>query len=166
MLVRWRLGFLALTLICGSAIGYALYLQYEEFLSPCPLCIFQRIGIITFGAVSLLAALFPLRRATWFWPALLTLVGLGGASVSARQVYLQYFLTDKSSLGSCGPGLQYMLDNQPWLQVFRSVLVGHGECAVIDWKFFGLSLPCWTLVLFLALIAAAWLIRAWQGGRK
>ena len=163
--MKWRLGFLALALVCFGAIGYALYEQYYEFLSPCPLCVFQRVVIITFGLISLLAALFPLRNATRFWPIVLTLVGIAGLGVSGRHIYIQYFM-DTSKMSSCGAGLEVMLQKEPWLEVFRSVLIGHGECAVIDWKFLGLSMPCWTFILFLVLIAGAWLVRAWQGKRK
>ena len=164
-MIKSRLGFLVLAIVCFGAIGYALYEQYYEFLSPCPLCIFQRVVIICFGLVSLLAALFPVPSATRFWPGVLTVVGLAGLCVSGRHIYIQYFM-DTSKLTSCGPGLEVMLQKQPWLEVFRSVLVGHGECAVIDWKFLGLSMPCWTFVLFLSLIAGAWLVRAWQGKGK
>jgi disulfide bond formation protein DsbB len=44
-------------LICAALMGYALYAQYGLELEPCPLCIFQRIGVITLGVVFLLAAL-------------------------------------------------------------------------------------------------------------
>ncbi|KPC52657.1 disulfide bond formation protein B [Amantichitinum ursilacus] len=163
-MVKWRLGFLGLALVCAGCMAYALYEQYYEFLSPCPLCIFQRIVIITFGVLSLLAALLP-ARGSRFWPVVLTLVGLSGMGVAGRHIYIQYFM-DTSKLASCGPGLEMMLQKQPWLEVFRAVLVGHGECAVIDWKFLGLSMPCWTFILFVALTVGAWLVWKCQGKRK
>jgi disulfide bond formation protein DsbB len=35
------------------------------------------------------------------------------------------------------------------------VFKGSGECAKIDWAFLGLSMPMWTALLYLGLIAAA-----------
>ncbi len=160
-MLRWRLGHLILSLFCAATIGFALYLQNTEFLSPCPLCIFQRVGFIVTGLLALLAALFPLARASWLWPALITLSAGSGAAVSLRHIQIQYFL-DPTQLASCGPGLEYLLQTQPWLQVFKDVLSGHGECAVIDWSLFGLSLPVLALCGFVFLMAGTWLIRRWE----
>lgn len=160
-MLRWRLGHLALFLFCASSIGFAIYLQNTEFLSPCPLCILQRVGFIVTGLVALLATLFPVRRADWLWPALITLSAGSGAAVSLRHIQIQYLL-DPDQLASCGPGLDFLLQTQPWLQVLRDVLTGHGECAVIDWTLFGLSLPVLALAGFVFLIAATWLIRHWE----
>jgi disulfide bond formation protein DsbB len=46
-------------LICAALIGYALYAQFKLGLDPCPLCIFQRIGIVALGVVFLIAAPSP-----------------------------------------------------------------------------------------------------------
>jgi protein dithiol:quinone oxidoreductase len=51
----------------------------------------------------------------------------------------------------CGPGLDYMLEILPLAEVIREVLSGSGECAEIDWTLLGLSMPWWTLLLFLGL---------------
>ena len=50
-----------LTLFVLSVLGmaYALYLQYFEQLMPCPLCVFQRVGLIGFGVFTLIAASDP-----------------------------------------------------------------------------------------------------------
>ena len=50
-----RQGFAAIALLCAAAMAYALYAQHVLGLEPCPLCIFQRVGIIATGV---LAALF------------------------------------------------------------------------------------------------------------
>ncbi len=44
-------------LLCAALLGYALYAQFKLGLEPCPLCIFQRIGIVALGVVFLIAAL-------------------------------------------------------------------------------------------------------------
>ena len=160
-MLRWRLGHLAISLFCAAGIGFALYLQNTEFLSPCPLCILQRVGFIVTGILSFMAALFPIKRHSGAWPILITLSAGAGAGVALRHIQIQYFL-DPHQLASCGPGLEFLLQTQPWLQVFRDVLSGHGECAVIDWTLFGLSLPVLALSGFVILITSTWLIRWWE----
>jgi len=44
-------------LICADLIAYALHAQFDLGLDPCPLCIFQHIGIAALGVAFLIAAL-------------------------------------------------------------------------------------------------------------
>ncbi|QNM98333.1 disulfide bond formation protein B [Chitinimonas koreensis] len=149
-----RAGFFALFLACAGMMAFALYLQHYKFLNPCPLCMFQRVFVIAVGVLSLLAALH--GGAPRLWGALIALTGLAGFSIAVRHTVLQYFPPD--SLPSCGAGLFQMLDSAPFGQVVADVLRGTGECAVIDWKLLGLSLPGWTALGFAGLIAVAlWL---------
>ena len=60
-----------------------------------------------------------------------------------------------SQVPACGPGLGYMMDTLAFADVLQKVLAGSGECAAVDWRFVGLTLPGWTLVFFLAMIVAA-----------
>src|SRR5580658_1560129 len=50
-------------LCCLGLLGYAWYAQAVLHLEPCPLCIFQRIGIAAIALVFLAAALHAPRRA-------------------------------------------------------------------------------------------------------
>ncbi|MGH8276767.1 MAG: disulfide bond formation protein B, partial [Steroidobacteraceae bacterium] len=43
--------------VCVALLAYALYAQYGLGLDPCPLCIFQRIGIALLGLAFLAASL-------------------------------------------------------------------------------------------------------------
>ena len=43
--------------VCAALLAYALYSQFYLGLDPCPLCIFQRIGVALLGVVFLAAAL-------------------------------------------------------------------------------------------------------------
>jgi disulfide bond formation protein DsbB len=62
---RWsfRTACLAGFAACALLIGYALYLQFHDFLEPCPLCIFQRVAFAALGVVFLLAGLHAPRGA-------------------------------------------------------------------------------------------------------
>lgn len=130
---------------------YALYLQYVVQLAPCPLCIFQRIGLIVMGIFALINALvFPKNFMRWIlW--LGSLLGvLWSFVVAARHVWLQHLPPDQ--VPSCGPGLEYWVQALPLAQVIKEVFKGSGECAVIDWTLFGLSIPAQGLMFFGALI--------------
>lgn len=143
------LGFLA----CAALIGYALYAQYGLNLEPCPLCIFQRVAVITVGIVFLLAALHhPGRSGAKAYGALLLMSAAAGALIAVRHVWIQ--AQPPGSVAACGASLDYMLDIFPLTQVIAKVLTGSGECANVDWRFLGLSMPWWTLFSFAAL--AVW----------
>jgi len=47
---------------------------------------------------------------------------------------------------SCGPGLDYMLENFPLRDALGMVFKGSGECADVVWSFLGLSMPGWVFV--------------------
>lgn len=144
-------------LFLGSVIGiaFALYLEHMQGLNPCPLCVFQRVGLIAMGVVALIACLHnPVKGAVRRFYALLASLGLmWSAGVAARHVWLQNLPPEK--VPSCGPGLDYLLEALPMKTVLQQVLSGSGECAEIDWTFLGLSLPVWSLAFFLVLLVIA-----------
>lgn len=158
---RWlNLGGFA---ICAALLGFAYYLQFGTGLDPCPLCIFQRVGMITLGTVFLAAAVHnPQRTGQRIYGTLIALAALAGASVSARHVWLQHLPPEK--VPACGPDLEYMLEILPLAEVIKRVFTASGECADVVWTFLGLSMPTWVLVWFLALgLAGAignWMSRA------
>lgn len=144
------LGFLA----CVVAMLGALYLQYAEDLEPCPLCVFQRVGVIAAGLFFLLAALHnPGRTGQRIYGALAGLGAIGGGIVAGRHIWLQSLPEDE--VPACGPGLDYMLDVFPMRDVLSMVFSGSGECAEIDWTFLGITIPQMALLTFLGLLALA-----------
>lgn len=149
--------FLVLMTVIGMSFAL-FYLQRHLGLTPCPLCIFQRIGLMIMGGFALIAALFnpkPIAVRLLLW--LGSLAGIGWATaVAARHVWLQHLPADQ--VPSCGPGLDYWLDTLPMLQVFKEVFAGSGECATVDWTFMGLSIPEQSLILFSVLLVVHALI--------
>lgn len=152
--------FVNLLLVIAAVIGmvFALYLEHVQGLEPCPLCVFQRVGLMIMGIFALLAFIHhpkkPLTRRIYSFFALL---GIGwSVGVAARHVWLQHLPPDQ--VPSCGPGLNFWLDSFPMAEVVKLVLSGSGECAEIDWTLLGLSLPTWSLVFFSALL----LLVLWQ----
>ena len=137
-------------LLCAGLIAYAIYAQFDLQLDPCPLCIFQRIGIASLGVIFLLAALHHPRR--WGAPvyaALIALAALATVGVAGRQIYLQHL--PASEVPSCGAPLSVMLQFMPVTAVIRRVLSGSGECSIINWTFLGLAMSEWVAIWALAL---------------
>ena len=140
-------------LICFGLYGYARYYAQDVLgFEPCPLCIFQRFGIISLGVALLLSAGLALPRRRWASVLAVVLVVLAtaiAAGVSGRHVYVQS--QPPGTFAGCGASLQWMLEINPLVDVVRKVLTAPGDCANIDWKFLGLAMPAWVLLWSLAL---------------
>ena len=149
-----RLAYFAGFLACVSLLAFALYLQYYEYEDPCPLCIFQRVAFLGMGIVFLIGALHgPRRGGTYVYGTLVTLIGLVGAGIATRHVWIQHLPADR--VPECGPGLSYMLDRFPLATMVEKVLRGSGECAHVGWTFLTLSIPELALIAFIGLIVLA-----------
>ena len=131
-------------------MSYALYAQHILGLEACPLCIFQRIALLSLGLVFAVAALHAPRGAgARVYAVLGVLAALTGVGISGWHVRLQNL--PPAEVPACGPGLGYMLDAFPLADTLKMVFTGSGECAEVNWTFLGLSMPAWVLVWFVAL---------------
>jgi protein dithiol:quinone oxidoreductase len=139
--------------VCAALLAYALYTQFHGGLEPCPLCIFQRIGVALLGLAFLAAALHhPRGRGRVAYALLIGLAALATAAVAARHLYVQSL--PPGTLPSCGAPLGVLLKFMPLWQVIRKVLSGSGECGEVNWRFLGLAMPAWVLMWALLLGAA------------
>ncbi|MEO8443619.1 MAG: disulfide bond formation protein B [Gammaproteobacteria bacterium] len=149
-------------LACAGLMGYALYAQHVLGLEPCPLCIFQRVAVIVLGCLFLVAALHPAggtgRR---IYGVLLALVAAAGIGVAGRHVWLTMLPPER--VPACGPGLDFMLESFPLREALAMVLSGSGECANVEWRLLGLSMPAWVLLALLAL-GLFGLVSNWRAG--
>lgn len=147
--------------VCCCLMGFALFAQHVLLLDPCPLCVLQRVAVISLGIVFLMTALHnPARVGRSVYAVLFGLVSLCGAGVAGWHAWLQQLPPDK--VPACGPGLDYMLENFPLADALKMVFSGSGECAEIAWQFLGLSMPAWVLLWMLGLGSAA----IWNNLRK
>jgi disulfide bond formation protein DsbB len=145
-----RAGYLIGFLVCALLMAYALYLQYAMDLEPCPLCMFQRLALIAMGAVFLVAAVHaPRGGGAWGYGVAQLVLGGLGIGLAARHLWIQSLPADQ--VPACGMGIGYMFETLPLFDVISRTLKGSGECAKVD-LILGLSIPAWTLVLFVALI--------------
>ena len=142
------LGFLT----CIGAMTFAvLYLQGVLYLDPCPLCIIDRVLIISMGVIFFLALIHnPARTGQRIYGIInLVLVTLA-MIVAGRHVWLQYLPPDQ--VPECGAGLDFMLETMPLNDVLVTIFKGSGECADIQWMFLGLSIPEQTILLFIGFL--------------
>lgn len=151
----FRTAFAVCALVVAALLGYGYYAQFQLGLEPCPLCIFQRIALIALFVVSLAAAVHAPRsdRGRRAYGVLATIAALGGLVVAGRHVWLQHLPPDQ--VPACGPGLNYLVETFPLGEMLRKVFTGSGECAEVEWRFVGLSMPEWTLAWFAIFLLGA-----------
>lgn len=139
----WVLSVLAV----ASLLGYGYYLQYVEYLVPCPLCMTQRMFYMLIAAMAIIALIghrFP--RLQQVMAVLLSLSAVGGLATAGRQVWLQHL--PKDQVPECGLGLQYWLENEPLFNTIALLFKGDGNCAEVQWTFLGFSIGEWSLAWF------------------
>jgi disulfide bond formation protein DsbB len=144
------LGFVA----CAALLAYAYYSQYVLHLEPCPLCIFQRVGVFVIGVLFGIAALH--EPAGWgrrVYAGLLVAASLATIGVAARHLYIQS--QPPGTVAACGASLDFMLKVFPLTDVMVKVLTGSGECAKVTWRFMGIAMPGWVLIAAVGLAAYA-----------
>lgn len=152
---RWsyRVSFLTGFLLCAAMLAFALYAEYALGMTPCPLCVFQRIAFLVMGLFFLLGAIHaPRGNARWVYTGLVLASAIGGVITAARHLWLQSLPADQ--VPSCGPGLGYMLDAFPFAKMLKLVFTGSGECAKVE-PILGLPMPLWSLLWFVALAVFA-----------
>jgi disulfide bond formation protein DsbB len=157
-----RLVFFGLAIMAVIAMLFAtVYLEQVLGLPPCPLCMSQRVFVVLWGGIALLAALHnPARTGRRIYATLCALAAVAGAAIAVRHVWIQHLPPDQ--VPACGPSLEYMLETLPFSETLRLVMMGDGNCADIHWTFLGLSIPEQTLVMAAAVLA----ICLWQVFRK
>jgi disulfide bond formation protein DsbB len=137
-------------LACAALLAYAYYAQYVMHLEPCPLCMFQRVGIFAIGIVFAIAAAHdPAGWGRRVYAGLLVLASLATIGVAARHLYIQSL--PPGTVAACGASLDFMLKVFPLTEVLVKVLTGSGECAKIEWRFLGLAMPAWVLIAAIAM---------------
>ncbi len=136
--------------VCAGLMSFALYAQYQLYLDPCPLCVFQRMAVIAVGIVFLIGAIHnPTGWAGRVYALLIGFVAADGAGVAGRHVWLQNL--PPGEVPSCGPGFDYIMESFPLSEALSMIFQGSGECAEVHWQFLGLSMPGWTLICFVGL---------------
>jgi disulfide bond formation protein DsbB len=149
---------LAVFALCVITIGIVLYMEHVMLLSPCGLCITQRVFVILCGFVCLASAIHnpgPHGQKLYAFGA--GAMCVGGSYFAIRQIWLQHLPADQ--VPACGPGLSYIYENFPIIETLNFLLKGDGNCAEVSWRFLGLlSIAELALIAFVVLFAACMFI--------
>lgn len=156
-----RRTFLLIFAACTALMVFALILEHIFNLAPCPLCLTQRALVIFVGITAIIAWLHgPDTWGTKVYAAVSGFFAVLGIGVAGRHVWLQHLPADE--VPTCGPPLEAMMDYLPLQDVIVALFQGDGNCAEVVWNFLGLSIPEWTLIVFIMLSAVC----IWQILRK
>lgn len=160
---------LFMAFVCYQLLIAAYYFQYVENMAPCPLCIFQRIGVLFVGIWFLLKGIHkPLAGSRWnlFYGFLGLISTILGGIVSARHLYIQNL--PAGEVPACGPALEYLVDMLPINEVISAVFAGDGECHKVAWSLLGISMPGWLLLFFIgvAVLLMSNIYRHFHPGRR
>ncbi len=133
---------------CAALLAIAyFYFQRQLGLPPCPLCMFQRACLVAVAFFCLLGIIIrPKKVGSKLLAFGASLASLLGLAIAGRQVWLQHLPADQ--VPECGPDLAFMLDAFPLMETIQTVLSGSGECAEVLWRFLGLSMPEWMVLVF------------------
>ena len=138
-----------LLLVSIFVLAIALYFEYGKGLQPCPLCLMQRLCTFLFGLFCLiglrLTAVQRARRLVVFQ----MIFTACGVYFAGRQVWLQSLPMDQAP--ACMPSLDMLVHYFSKTQVLTALFWGSGDCAEVSWRFWGLSIPAWSVIYFIAL---------------
>src|SRR5262249_34465045 len=133
---RWI--YLFACLICAILLTVGYYLQYAKDVSPCPLCMLQRLAFMGCGVIFLLAALHNPKSRLFqrFYGSLALLFVAAGIALALRHIWMQKH--PDNAVQVCVPGYEYVLTNFPLSEAMSFFLKSAGNCGkVIPW--WGLS---------------------------
>jgi disulfide bond formation protein B (disulfide oxidoreductase) len=137
-----------------ASIAFAYYyLEKTLYLTPCNLCMVQRLAFALIGFFFLLDAVcWPSRPAARFLMRLFKYLSVFfGIGLAARHLYIQSLPPDQAPT-SCGFDFYTMMEKAP--SIFHGLaeaMRGDGDCAIPD-TFLGLRIPVWSMILFVGLL--------------
>ena len=148
-----RKFFIAVFTICIGLLIFGLYLEHIQGLEACPLCIFQRIAYTVIIFIALIGAIHnPRNLLQNIYKLLMVISSITGAAIAGRQIWLQHLPPEL--VPECGPGLDYMFNVFPFREALKMIFTGSGECAEVKWRFIGLSIAEWSLIMFIGIFIA------------
>ena len=148
-----RKFFIVIFTICIGLLIFGLYLEHVHGLEACPLCIFQRIAYTVIIFIALIGAIHnPRNLLQIIYKLLIVISAITGAAIAGRQTWLQHLPPEL--VPECGPGLDYMFNVFPFGEALKMIFTGSGECAEVKWRFIGLSIAEWSLIMFIGIFIA------------
>ena len=115
------LAFLGLAICIASMLFAVLYLERTLYLDPCPLCILDRVVIMTLGVLFLIALVHgPRTIFAKIYGVLCIVMSSIGIGLASRHIWLQNL--PKDQVPECGPDLYFMLDTLPLFETLKKTL--------------------------------------------
>jgi disulfide bond formation protein DsbB len=150
---------LAVALGAAATVGGALIFEHAFGYVPCKLCLIQRNPYYIAIPLGLVAALLPPRWVrTGLWLLALVFVVSAGLGAYHSGVEWGFFAGPSDCGGGSGAGAGNVGDFLNQLQSTRVV-----SCTEAAWRFLGLSLAGWNVLISLALAAFAAMAAAHKG---
>ena len=155
MKFTYRQTLLAVFLLGIVCTGGSFFAQYVMGLNPCPLCILQRVAVMSVMLVSGLCLLLPTskRGGRIFAALLVSLPALWGLHTASYQIWLQSLPAGEQP--SCGAPWTFRLKDWPLFDWWRFVVDGFGNCGVREYVM-GVPLPVWSLMFFGSVLLIVW----------
>jgi disulfide bond formation protein DsbB len=143
------------------AMAGGLFFQHVLHLEPCPLCVLQRVAIISVGIFAALGLLAGSARLQLLAAASAGVCAFVGAGIAGWHSWILVYPPESMS---CGRPFEWFHRDFPLETWLPKLFAGHGDCLKVDWTFLGLAIPNMSLIAFTVLIAATMLAtrRAWQ----
>ena len=142
-----KIWLLTVALFCFGLLGAALYVQYVLYMFPCPWCVIQRYAFFMISLTCLISAFLSpgaARRGSVFG----VLFALGGAGAAIWLIWLQAHPS-----ASCGiDPVETSLNQFPAAKLLPLLFEANGMCATEYDPIFGLTVPRWSLLSFIAII--------------
>lgn len=146
-----RTIFALMSAVCVALLIAAYYLQYSHGQQPCPLCILQRYVYLGIAVVALVAAAVGPARI-----GAMVIAGVLGGFAATGAALAIWQISKGDSMASCLTDpvgeFVYALPMRGWWPEF---LAAYGGCADKYPPIFGLSVPMWSLICFLALLTTS-----------
>jgi len=144
-----RAWFASLALGVFGLVAIGMELQHLLRLSPCPLCIFQRLLYLLIGGLALGGVLWPVLRPLWC--GLIGALAAGGVAVAGYQTWMQAYPHLAPECSFVDPNaIERLVD---WLGMeWPSLFLATGFCTSREWEMFGLSMANWSLLIFAGIV--------------
>jgi disulfide bond formation protein DsbB len=146
----------ALTSVAGAVV-----LQVVQDLTPCPLCILQRVFLLGLGLFALARAALP-PRAAFRIPLTVGCVGCALAC-AATAVQHYYEQTHPLEFSTCAPGFESWWNDLLPARMIPLIFKATGQCMLVDVTILGMPLPLCSLAIALAALAAMLLPPVFKG---
>ncbi|MGD8109098.1 disulfide bond formation protein DsbB [Vibrio sp. TRT 17S01] len=153
-----RLSWLLLLIFVIFFEACALFFQHVMMLSPCVMCIYERVAMMGVGIAALFGLMAPNNSVVrWLGLAAWGLSAYKGLMLALQHVDYQF---NPSPFATCDlfvtfPNWAPLNKWVPWM------FEAYGDCSKIVWQFLTLSMPQWLVVIFAAnLVALAVIVLA------